>query len=163
MTKKTLTPGDTVTCLRAGLMVHTGTSLGGHILDRGQSLTVTQGIIDAATDDDGTLRGIALAADPEAQIARWGEQYWMLGYPDPDFVPTLPGQPQHAEDRRRARQLAHSILDPHERAAALQRVDDRYGPSTPTSTSTDIREHHTVAAARRQQARIAQGIVERGR
>jgi hypothetical protein len=79
-----------------------------------------------------------LLGDEDAQIKRWGEVTFREG-PWPDDLPHhKPGSFEYAEARERARQAAWTLIDPEERAWALAKVNEDFGP--PPLANTTIQE-----------------------
>lgn len=121
-------PGDTVHAVRAvTLILRMGEGLfdsDSVLIERGQTFTVTQSMLDAARDREGGFGIFQTAGQPGAVLGLgpWpeGEQPWVHG------------DTAWAEARERARQAAHRLYDPDERTAALAEVRRIYG-SQPTS------------------------------
>lgn len=121
--------------LKAGDRIHIlaarGVLLFGLALRRGDELEVTQAQLDSSRDR--LDRSWCDDVSENAQRDRWGEVRIGLG-PWPEDTPKLvPGSVEHAEAREAARRAAWAITNPEERAAALQRVSEDYGPLGATS------------------------------
>ncbi|KZE91779.1 hypothetical protein [Microbacterium sp. TNHR37B] len=130
---------------------------GSEISQRGQTVTITAEMLDASPWISRYL------GDPEAQIEKWGEVRIAPGPFPADASPYVHGAPDWEEAREVARRRAWAITDPEERAAARAEVERRYGPAPTTSSSNEIREHHTERRAREQAERRARGIADRTR
>lgn len=101
----------------------TGGLDGGRVLGFGDELTVTEDIVKLNTDRLGNC-GL-LDAIEQGEAVRRG--------PWPDGVSRLlPGSFEWEAARERARKAAHKLDDPEERARALAKVTEVYGPA-PTS------------------------------
>ncbi|HBS08182.1 MAG TPA: hypothetical protein DEA69_05200 [Microbacterium sp.] len=125
--------GDEVTVTHAGLSLPWGIpGFGNTVCRRGDVLKVTQDTIKHRQDI------LHLINSPDAQIERFGEIRILRGRHD---IPawTKQGDAEWILARNAARDLAHQIIDPTERAEALREVSRKFGPGPTTSTSTEIR------------------------
>lgn len=150
MTSRIAAPGERVTALLDGLSIATGAgALGGAgmTLARGQTLVVTDALIEASRDRNGAIGWPALVHDEAAQLALWGRR--MLA-PADDVVEdlTVPeyGTPDWAEAREAARKAAWNVEDPRERALARAAVERKFGaaPLTSSTTWTDPAERERL-------------------
>lgn len=109
-----------------------------HVFPRGATLTVSEELVRANTNARGQS-WISIIHDTDAQIAKWGEVRFGVG-PFPADAETWgqPGDRDWHDQRAAARDAAHALISPAERAAALAEVQRRFGPLA-TSTSTEIR------------------------
>lgn len=156
-----LAPGDTVHCLKTGTTVHTGGQFmaSGVVLTRGDNVVITQALLDANRNRLGEPVGVALAGDPQAQLAKWGELRFALGEAPADLRPWIVGDPNWAEQRERARRAAHRETDPDRRAEALSAVTRIYGAAPVTSTSRTLGPDNAYEA---QQGRLAGRATPKG-
>lgn len=153
--------GDEVTVLVAGISVPWGLpGSGNFVCRRGDVLKVTRDTLLHQADF------LALVADPAAQIERWGIQKLQRGRLDIERWAKR-GDREWLDARNAARDLAHQIIDPTERAEALREVARKFGPGPATSTSTELRNVSQQrrladdAAARAQQGRhVVQSLAE---
>jgi len=131
--------GDIVTVL-----VPVGVDRGDHfaetdVLARGDRFKITAGALDRARNRLGDWCGIALAADPAAQLKAWGEQRFIIGdLPDGFETWTRPGSAEWGRDRARAIDDAYALRG-DERAAALAEVNRRFGPPPSAENPTKYR------------------------
>jgi len=110
----------------------------GAILDRGQSITLTDEILAANRDRLGASL-FDYVDDPEGQIERWGLVRVRRG-PWPEDEPRwVYGSAEWEVAREDARKAAWGIEDPQERADALASVSRRFGPAATTSRTTNAR------------------------
>lgn len=87
---------------------------------RGDALLVTAEVVEANTDRTGFC-WLALADDPEGQLARWGHEAFRLGLPPADLKPwTDTRDPRYAEAFYAARRALHAVPDAERRDALAQ-------------------------------------------
>lgn len=129
MTKKMPAPGDRVHFLISGLTIPTGQGLMAlsHVTTRGETITVTQSLLDAAVDRHGAPGWPGLVHDEAAQFSKWGEVRFRPGPAPDDLESWTPGSPEEDQAREAARKVAYAIVDDNERRLALARVDERFG------------------------------------
>jgi hypothetical protein len=134
-------PGEVFHVLQTGFTVHT-TKYGvafSKISKRGDEITVTPELLEANCDRNGVLAPfLALLHDPEAQLRRWGTQVTAAGSWPREYLKTIPGTSEHEEARQSAHREALAIENATERIAALEAVEQRYGPA-PTTSRTHVR------------------------
>lgn len=128
----TLVPGDQIHILEP-VAIALGTSLAdslkADVVPRGQTVTLTDGIIEASRDRNGRSWILDLADDADGQRARWnGKVVFARGSWPADQIPAQPDSVEWDEARETARQAALALTDAHERKAALAAVERRFGP-----------------------------------
>lgn len=131
------TIGEQLHFLHTGTMFHTrvhGIAIA-KIANRGDEITVSEDLLELNRDRYGQLPPwLALAKDPEAQLRVFGFEAVGTG-PWPDLLSkTIPGTVEHDEAREEARRVAWTIQDDRKRQAALDEVEDAFGPMSTTST-----------------------------
>lgn len=149
--------GDVVHATATGMHLPRTTSLWGGVpalaLTRGDRVVVTEEMIAADVDRNGNPGWTAMVHDPDRQVARWGRVHIAPGEPPAGMQPWERGDSEWSEQRELARKAAWAETDPQRRAAALQRVNDVYGP--PPTTSTITATYKMDRAYEEQEARIA--------
>ena len=149
--------GDIIHAVATGMHLPRTTSLWGGapavLLVRGQSITVTEDMIEASRDRHGNVTWPAMVHDEAAQLRRWGKIHIAPGEPPANMRPWIHGDPEWSEQREIARKAAWAETDPQRRAAALQRVTEVYGKAPTTSTITAT--YKGDRGFEEQQARIA--------
>jgi hypothetical protein len=138
-TASRLVPGDQVYFVATGLMLRTGgesfssASIVGH---RGQTITLTQALIDANTNTAG-LCAFDLVDDPDAQAAKWGEQKIARG-PAPEGMTTwMRGTVEEDIARERALAAAYALPDDERRARELAEVRRTFGTKKTSQTISE--------------------------
>ena len=106
----------------------------GVVSTRGEELVLTPQVIDANSDRNGTCV-FDLLHNPEAQVARFGREFFAPGPAPADMLRTEPGTAEHEVARARERHAASHLADPKDRADALREIAERYG-EPPTSSRT---------------------------
>lgn len=124
---------------------------------RGQTVTITSEMLDASPWISRYL------GDEAAQLDRWGVVRIAPGPFPADASRWTYGDPAWAEAREIARRAAWAETDPERQTAARAAVEREFGPAPTTSTSNEIREHHTERRAREQAERISRGGADRRR
>ncbi|MFE6255134.1 hypothetical protein [Agromyces sp. NPDC057865] len=134
-TKLPVSPGDQIHFLQPHSFGISDSWLAGeYMARRGETVTITDAIIEQSIDREGNS-WLALADDPDAQVARWGRVVFGIG-PWPEAEPVLvPGSVEWTEAREIARKAAWSLQDPEARAAARRKVTEDFG-AAPTTSST---------------------------
>ncbi|UYN83234.1 MAG: hypothetical protein KIT89_11100 [Microcella sp.] len=122
-------PGDQVHFLVTGLTIPTSTGIMAlsHVTTRGETITITDDLIQAARDRHGAPGWPALVHDEAAQFARWGEVRFRPGPAPDDLESWTPGTPEADEAREQARRAAYAIVDDGERRKALRDIDQKFG------------------------------------
>lgn len=98
-----------------------------NVMARGATFRITAGALSRARDRNGDPTGIALCADPEAQLRKWGECRFHVGELPSDFRPWRPGSPEMYQARWRAVDAAHALTDPDAKREALAAVRAEFG------------------------------------
>lgn len=120
--------GDVVHALVSGFTYPVSSELtGGRVTRRGETIELTDDMLAAARDRNGDSFW-DIVDDTEAQAARWGAVVFARGAAPAELETWLPGTPEHAIAREKARLEAWLVSNPVERAAALHEVERRYGP-----------------------------------
>lgn len=122
-----------------------------NVMARGAKFRITAGALSRARDRNGDPTGIALCADPEAQLRKWGECRFHVGELPSDFRPWRPGSPEMYQARWRAVDAAHALEDPDAKREALAAVRAEFGNPEELGDGTRYRgdgEHGTIPAAR---------------
>jgi hypothetical protein len=131
MTKTNLVPGDQIHFVASGLSfaINAQTS-GARTSERGMTITVTEALIEAATDRLGHA-WLDLVDDPAGQEARWGKEVFRRGPAPEGMVTWTYGSPEWSLARESARREAWAAPE-SQRAEALAEVQRKYGdgPST---------------------------------
>lgn len=97
------------------------------IVNRGATLRLDQGMLDAATGEHGEPRGILrYLGDEPAQLAKWGEVRLRLGPAPAALREPLPGSAEADAARREALDRLRE-MPKHEQDDELQRIKSRYG------------------------------------
>jgi hypothetical protein len=103
---------------------------------RGQTVTVTDSLIEASLDRDGNS-WLSLLDDEDAQIEKWGEVRFALG-PAVGIHEWTPGSPEGRIERDRRHALAWATIDPVERAEALLAVKREFPPAMTSRTLSQL-------------------------
>jgi hypothetical protein len=103
----------------------TGFNSAGVVSRRGQTVTITQSLIDASKDRNGRS-WIGLTADE--QLSAYGRVIFTEGAAPDGLLPWAPNSDDWLIARQRARDEALGIADQTARAAAQQAVEARFGP-----------------------------------
>lgn len=125
-----LVPGDRIHFLStATIRVREG-SYGGEMVERGQTVTITDEILRLNVNREG-WSWLSLIDDREEQVRRWGKARFGRG-PFPEREPMLePGSPEAEWAAREALEAAAKLADPAAARAERVRVRAEYGiPST---------------------------------
>ena len=132
---------------------------GAHLTRRGETITITDRLIDAAKDRLGGPGWIGLVYDEDAQIERFGA-VWMRPGPAPtDLEPWEHGRAEWEQAREQARRVAWAEDDPEIRAQKVREHRERFG-ALPTSKSVQITDTPSARAARAQDERLRQAGVQ---
>ncbi|MBP3978693.1 hypothetical protein [Microbacterium sp. BLY] len=152
-------PGDQIHALRTGVTFGTGGGFlsASHVSRRGETYTITQALIDASKDANGSSWLRHLATE-EAQLATWGEVRFGLGPAPVDLLPEH-GTAEWRASREEARQSAWREPDSDRRAAALAAVNEKFGPAPVTSTVLSTAPDPSIAAAEAQRKALDEGGV----
>jgi hypothetical protein len=150
-------PGSVVHVLRSGLTVHTGGEAGvsGVVVAKGQNIVITDAMVQATKNRLGEYTGIALAADEDAQIRKYGEVRFRVGEAPSDLRPWTYGDADWSAARDAARRQAWSQPTDAARADALAEVERVFGPAAATSTTTNSAPNKSIAEAAVQAERLA--------
>lgn len=138
--------GDQVHFLESGHMIPApgGSGAISHSMRRGQTITLTSDLIEAARDREGNPGWPASVYDPACE--------WVQPGPAPQGMsPWSPGDPEEVEERERRRKAAWAETDDERRRNALQAVVDEFGPATPTSRTLNA----AASAALRPSGRVS--------
>ncbi len=157
----TVAPGDTITLLVASIVPGRAPFQPSDVRERGHQLVVTAHQLEQ-------MPNLRLAADPDAQLKKWGEQRFALGALDlPNWVH---GDPEWARQREEARQAAWGEPNAGRRAAALKALHETYGAAPSTATYTEApavnywdRKAAAQEAEAEQRRREGQQFVNRSR
>jgi hypothetical protein len=116
------------------LTVAVGTSAMGssRVFSHGDELEVTHQVRAASRDRNGDS-WLSWLDEGQDEYVRGGRVLCRRGRWPEDQLRLVPGSFEWEDARRRAIAEALSVKDPTERRAARQRVDERFGPSVPTS------------------------------
>jgi hypothetical protein len=147
MNKNLPKPGDQLHFLVSGFSIpreHVS-----EVSTRGQTVTVTQALLDASIN---RLGESWLEATEEEQEARYGAVRWRRGPAPDDLESWTPGSVEHDEAREKARKLAFSIADPQAQAQALAEVYAKFGRRSTSKTLQHIRGDEERAVADRAEA-----------
>lgn len=121
-------PGDQIHILVTGVTLSVGDFFPSYVGRRGDTITVTEAMIEASRDRNGKSWLDAVAAGDDSRIG--------LG-PFPSDVPALlPGSLEFQAERERRREQAWLIPTVAEREAALAEVYRDFGSLRPTGSST---------------------------
>ena len=126
-------PGEQIHFLASGFMFASSTSFtaANEISRRGQTVTVTEALIDASKDRLGNDSWLALVDDNDGQQRRWGKVIFAGGPAPVGLSPWTPGTPEETEAHDHARSAAYALPDGPERREALADVVAVFGrPST---------------------------------
>ncbi|WP_104193877.1 hypothetical protein [Cryobacterium sp. M25] len=136
MTTTALKPGDQFHFTESGLTFTTDPNLSGaaQVSFRGQTVTITDALLEAARDRLGTS-WLDLMHDMQAQKARWGREMFKPGVAPESLTRWTPGTPEEDAARDEHLKIAYAIQDGAKRAVALQRVRATFGRKT---TSTQL-------------------------
>lgn len=126
-----------------------------HITTRGETITITDRIIAAATDRHGGPGWLRYVFDEDAQLDRFGEVWVRPGAAPADLDPWTPGSPDWAAAREKARAEAWALPTEEARAEAVAAVRRRFGAAPVTSTVLNSAPDPSIPAAEAQQRRIA--------
>lgn len=133
MTKPTpLQSGDQLHFVVSGFtFAATAQSSGGRTSERGQTVTVTDVLLEMSQDRHGKS-WLDLVDDAPGQVARWGHEVFRRGPAPAEMEVWTPDSPEWEMAREHARKEAWALPVEEDRNAALQAVRDRYGagPST---------------------------------
>lgn len=129
--KLPVVPGDQIHFLESGVSFNTSDNFSsGHVSRRGETITITENLIEASVDRLGNSWLQKLNDPTETRFAKgpWpaSESLWVTG------------SPEWAAERERRRTAAHSIPDEHERAKALRAVNQEFGPAATGQRSIKI-------------------------
>lgn len=134
--------GDEVTALVSGITISLGGfMLGGSgvVLTRGQVFVLTSAMIEASRDNTGAVTWPSIVHDERAQVEKWGQARFRLGRHDLERWADAK-DPFWEVDHSQARSNALAIVDPSERAAALDQVRERFGRKPPSDSHTTYRD-----------------------
>lgn len=141
-------PGDEVTAAVSGTTISIGGfMLGGSgvVLTRGQVFVLTSAMIEASRDNTGAVTWPSLIHDEHAQREKWGEIRFLLGRHDLErWADSRDSFWQLDHDQARANAL--SIVDPTDRAAALDQVRERFGRKALSDSQFSYRDTRTERA-----------------
>lgn len=132
-----LSAGDQFHAVHSGLSiaVRAGWVPEGVVLQKAQTVTLTDEMLDANRDREGHC-WLDLVDDEHAQILRWGQVMIRRGSAPDDLTPWEPGSADHDLAREKARRAAWALTDEDARSAALAEVDAAYGrPKTSRTTA----------------------------
>ncbi|SFR79638.1 hypothetical protein SAMN05428970_2599 [Agromyces sp. CF514] len=132
-----LVPGDRIHFLATTTVVVRDSFAGGELVERGQTVTITQAILDLNSGRDG-FSWLALVDDEEAQEARWGHVLFRRGPWPEGKRKTIPGTLEALWEAQVAHDAASRIADETERAKAMSELRAVYGVRS-TQTSTEYR------------------------
>lgn len=135
-TASRLTPGDQIHFVASGLMLHTGgeSFVSASVVgQRGQTVTVTQKLIEANTDTEGVC-ALDLVDDPDEQIRRWGEQKIARGQAPEAMHPWPRGSVEEDIAREKALAAAYALPDDERRAQELAEVRRVFGRKATSQT-----------------------------
>lgn len=128
---------------------------GNIITQRGQTVTITDRLIEAAKDRFGGPGWVRFIHDEAGQLAHYG-QVWVRPDAAPGSMdPWTVGSPEWETAREDARRAAWAETDPERRAAARAAVQARFGDAPVTSVTLNAAENPSVREAREQQERLA--------
>ncbi|MFF0909738.1 hypothetical protein ACFWZW_03495 [Microbacterium enclense] len=149
--------GTTVHVLVSGVTVHVGEQMlsSGRVLTRGQNVVITDAMIERTRNRLGQLGGIALAADEDEQLRRWGQIRFRVGEAPADLKSWLPGSTEWREAREKARRAAWAQPSDSEQAYALALVEKEFGPAPLTSATLNSAPNPSIREAELQQQRLA--------
>lgn len=140
-------PGDQIHFLVSGCTIPRE-----HIADvsrRGQTITITQALLDASVDRNNDSW---LDLTEEDQQARYGVVRWRRGPAPDDMESWTRGTAEADMAREAARKLAFSIADPQAQALALAEVYKKFGRKPTSRTLSVIRSDEERAVADRAQS-----------
>ncbi|WP_146078084.1 hypothetical protein [Subtercola sp. Z020] len=124
-------PGDQIHILATGVTLSTGDFFPSYIGRRGDTLTVTEALIEASRDRNGESWLDAVVTGDDQRIG--------FG-PFPSDVPVLlPGSLEFQAERERRRDQAWRIPTTAERDLALAQVYAEFGPLGPTGSSISFK------------------------
>lgn len=140
-------PGDQVHFLISGFTIPTGQGLMAlsHVTTRGETITFTDDLLQAARDRRGAPGWPALVHDEAAQFSKWGEVRFRPGPAPDDLESWTPGSPEEDQAREAARKIAWSIADDNERRLALARIDAKYGRAKTSRTLNEAPARDLIA------------------
>lgn len=149
--------GTTVHVLVSGVTVHVGEQMlsSGRVLTRGQNVVITDSMIERTRNRLGQLGGIALAADENEQLRRWGVVKFRVGEAPADLKSWLPGSTEWVQAREEARRAAWARPTDAERAYALAEVQREFGDAPTTSATLNSAPHPSIREAELQMQRLA--------
>lgn len=126
---KRLTPGDEISFLASGFSFMAGEHISsGQVSRRGQTVTVTAGLLEANRDRNG-VSFVDFVDDPEAQQARYGQVIFQRGPWRAEDDVFIPGSPEAEEERQRQRREAWQLPTEAERSERLSAIERRFGPA----------------------------------
>lgn len=130
-------PGDVVYFAVTGLSTPDGTgdSWSGRVRYQGESLTITQALLDATTDRLGSTF-LDLVDDEQAQLERWGVVFLKRG-PAPEDL-KFAGDDAAVRYRQYQEQMqyAEGISRPDERHSEIKRIRRDYADVAPGGSQT---------------------------
>lgn len=139
-----LVPGDRIHFLRSGFTLSTKvedlTGAFAHTSVRGETITITQDIIDASLDRFGDS-WLELVDDLEAQAARWSNgPYFARGEAPEGLTHWEPGTIEQVLEFEARRQVIYdSVKDPEELALKLRELQrSPLGKNLPTLRNTTV-------------------------
>lgn len=158
-------PGDQVHFLVAGRTVPTALpnewiGPGNIISKRGQTVTITDRLIQAARDRFGGPGWVRWIHDEAGQLAHYGQVWVRPGAAPESMEAWAVGSPEWENAREDARRAAWAETDPDRRAAARAAVQAKYGDAPTTSATHNSAANPTIRLAEEQQERLAaRGVV----
>jgi hypothetical protein len=137
---KKATPGDQFHWTRSGMTysVNESSSGVGAISQRGQTVTLTQTLIDSNRNRYGETF-LDLIHDDEAQVKRWKHTFMAAGEAPADMTPWTPGTVEEELAREDASRKVYAIPAGIERQRALRDIAATFGapPSSQVSSALD--------------------------
>jgi hypothetical protein len=123
-----------------GTFIHAlgAVSLCGYALRRGDSLKLTQELVELTIDKRG-ISSLAIVDDEEAQVEKYGERKFGRGYFPSNLKPWTKGSPEEDIERDRRRAIAHAMSDEMQKYEELRAIRDEFGDRRTSRTTAEYR------------------------